>query len=71
MMMNHQRWFFQETILEIVLGTLACYARLTIVIVTLIYIRVGAVSLTDNKLIYHDRIRTRDFGIAHFTYEFQ
>jgi hypothetical protein len=27
--------------------------------------------LTDNKLIYHDRTRTRDFGIAHFTYEFQ
>ena len=49
MMMIHQKVFFQETTLMIVLGTLGCYARLTNVIITLMYIRVGAVSFADKN----------------------
>ena len=56
---------------QVVLGALACYARLTNIIATLIYIRVGVVSFTDYKLVWHEQTRTRDFGIAQFTYKFQ
>ena len=58
MMMIHHRWFFPGNHTQVVLGALACEARLTNVIATLIHIRVGAVSFTAYKLVWHDRIRT-------------